>query len=141
MELCPELYTADCARERIRSAVVSHNRDGSWQEYHQLIEDQLKLIQRDGKLDELQADPKFKPQFMIANHYCWPQHYGYRAGPSTPEGMLAIAQLFSDWGFNDLTHRDPESGLTVAERARERLEDGSPAMKELVEWLKSRGVE
>jgi ankyrin repeat protein len=141
MECCPDLYTADCARARIRSAVVSHNRDGSWQDYHRLIEDHLKLIQRAGRVDDLRSDPEFKPQYMIADHYCWPKDYGYRAGVSTPEGMLAIAQLFLDWGFADFTYRDPKSGLTVAERARERLADGSSAMKELLEFLKRHGVE
>jgi ankyrin repeat protein len=141
MEIHPDLYDVGCAAGAIRSAARSHNRDGSWQAYYRLIEYNLQLIKRAGQLDELRSDPEFKPQWLLAENYCWHSNYGYRAGVSTPEGLLAIAQLFLDWGFKDLTYRDPKSGLTVAEQSRERLEKGHPGMKEYLAFLKKHGVE
>lgn len=138
MEICPDLYNADVARRAIGSAIISHNRDGSWHEYHELIQSQLDYLEEIGELELLRTADEFQPLYMLAEHYCWPRNYGYKAGVSTPEGMLAIAQLFLDHGFNDVNYRDPKSGKTALEMAKSRHDQ--PGMNEFVQFLIEHGA-
>ena len=139
MDLCPDRYTVDIARDAIHRAVISHNRDGSWQEYRELIQGQLDFIKEAGLLDAIQNDDSFQPLYLLAENYCWPRNYGHRAGVSTPDGMIAIAQLFLAYGFDDVNFRCPESGMSAVEMAQSR--EGHPCMKEYVEFLRERGAE
>ncbi len=75
----------------------------------------------------------------MAENYCWPRNYGFKAGVSTPDGLVAIAQLFLDHGF-DINRRDPESGRTALEEARSRAAKGHPGMTEYVEFLGAKGA-
>lgn len=138
METCPDHYNGDVARGALDNAIVSHNRDGSWQEYHELMKSQLDYLQEIGELDALRDSGEFQPHYMLAEHYCWPRNYGYKAGVSTPEGLIAIAQLFLDYGFDNLAYRDAKSGLTAIEKAKSR--EGHPGMREYVEFLLEKGA-
>ncbi len=139
MEICPDSYNAEVARRAIGSAIISHNRDGSWQEYLELIKSQLDYLDEIGELDSLRASDEFQPIFMLAEHYCWPRNYGYRAGVSSPEGMVAIAQLLLDYGFDGVNYRDPKSNHTPLSMVRSRA--GHPGMEEFAEFLLDQGAE
>ena len=138
MEECPHLYSADIAKRVIDRAIRSHNRDGSWQEYRDMIKSQLNFLKDTGELDAWR-DEGFNPIFALAHNYCWPNNYGFKAGVSTPEGLLAIAQMFLDYGF-EVDIRDAESGKHAIEEAIEREVKGHPGMKEYIAFLKENGA-
>ncbi len=139
MEICPDLYNAEVARRAVGSAIISHNRDGSWEEYRELIKSQLDYLDQIGELDALRASEDFQPIFMLAENYCWPRNYGYKAGLSSPEGMIAIAQLLLDYGFDGVNHRDAKSNHTPLSMVRSR--EGHPGMEEFAQFLLDQGAD
>lgn len=137
MKICPQHYTGEVAQRALGSAIISHNRDGSWQEYRELIQSQLDYLTEIGELESLRSAGEFQPLYLLAEHYCWPRKYGYKAGVSSPEGLLALAQLFLDYGFDEINYRHPESNRTPLGMTRNR--EGHPGMQEFGQFLLEHG--
>ena len=137
MNICPGHYTGEVAQRALGSAIISHNRDGSWQEYHELIKSQLDFLTEIGELEVLRSAGEFQPLYLLAENYCWPRNYGYKAGVSSPEGLLALAQLFLDYGFDEINYRHPESNRTPLGMTRNR--EGHPGMHEFGQFLIQHG--
>ncbi len=138
MDICADLYDAEIAQHAMQRAIISHNRDGTWQEYRELIHVQLSYLEQRDELEALRAAGDFQPLFLLAENYCWPRNYGHKAEVSTPEGMIAIAKLFLDHGFDDLDYRHPESNLTPLAMAKQRSEH--PCMDEFTHFLLANGA-
>ena len=79
------------------------------------------------------------PHVLLAENYCWPRNYGHKAGVSTPEGLIQIAELFLRYGFIDLNARSTESGRSPIAEAAARGDH--PGMLEYATFLVERGAD
>lgn len=135
MEICPERHGPEEAKRAIRRALVSHNRVGTVQDYEELIETQLKFLQKTDTLESTIKDGSVSPHFLLAKDYLWPKWCGPESSPSTVESMIALSEMFIRYGFTDLSRRDEESGLTAAEQADKRT---SPGLDQFAAFLRER---
>ena len=138
MEICPQLHGPELARTAIKRALVSHNRDGSVDDYHQLITTQLNYL---WQLDEMKStihNGLLLPHYLLAENYCWPSNYGFRASVSSPEGLIQLGKLFIEYSFEDLDRRHPETQRTPLAEAAWRGDH--PGMLEYIEFLLVRGA-
>ena len=114
MELCleiqPELMTSEIANENLRSAIRSHNREGSFDDYRRIIEMNLELIKKRG------WSITMRPLWLLADDFL--ENYRYSSNPKMPEmkDVLDLAGLFLSFGA-DINERDPESNHTALSQA------------------------
>lgn len=139
MEICSQLYHPERAKHAMGNAITSHNRDGSYADYRKIIVAQLAYLQRASELETCIADVGFDPIFLIADGFCWPRNYGYKAERSAPEDFVDLVQLFMDHGFVEFNARHPKSNLTPLGRAAQRGDH--PGMATLVEFLVQNGAD
>ena len=137
LELCGEHFDAALCRRWIESAMISHNRDGDWTDYARIIRALLERLRSLGALEALRTADDFRPFHLLAVNYCWPRNYGFRAGVSTPEGMVGLARLLFEYGFDGANEPDPKTGMTPAETALARK--GHPCMGEFAAFVRVRG--
>ena len=135
MSHCPQLHTPELALRAIGRAIVSHNRFGSVDDYHRLIETQLKHLKDEGVLPSVIKDGSFLPHHKMAKDYLWPNHYGYGESRSSVESMIELTELLIQFGFDDLHCADAD-GKTPLMLAEER--EGHAGMAEYVAFLKSK---
>lgn len=140
MSICPQLYGYRAAKDAIHSATISHNRDGSYQDYRTLIEGQLRYLQERGELAQLRdGDDPFKAHSTLAANFCWPRNYGFRAEISTAKNLIDLAELFIEYGFNDFNFRDPKTGRTPLAICASR--GTHPGMLEYAKFLIDHGAD
>ena len=99
---CPALYTEDEAKHAIESAIRSHNRDGGIDDYHQLIENELKFLRQRRSLTTSFSDgDPFLPLHWLAEDFIEPKNYGFRCERlSTPDDLIRLAKLFVEFGYD-----------------------------------------
>ncbi len=119
-------------------AIRSHNRDGSYADYRQIIVMQLEALKANGDLEKAQQAANVKPLYQMATDFTWGNNYGYRAAIAKPECFIDLAELFVSWGFDDIEYRDPNSNHSPLSAAVER---GSPGIATYVRWLVQRGAD
>lgn len=139
MRLCPELYSRASAEKAIRRAIVSHNREGTVDDYEALIEAQLVYLTDQGALESVIAEGALLPHFLLAKDYLWKGWCGPESSPSTADSMIRLSELLIRHGFTDLNRTDSESGKTALSQALDRC-DGHPGLDQYVDYLKSRGA-
>ena len=137
MELCPHLYTVKMSLDVLNSAVKSHNREGLASEYFELIETQLKFLQKLKELESVIDGNHFLPHFQLAANYLWPGWCGNEKDPSTVESMIELSRLFFRYGFDNVNSVDSESNETALARARSRSEH--PGLSDFADYLASVG--
>ena len=91
VELCPHLHNPDRAKISIHRAVVSHNRDGSADDYAELIEGQLRYLEQHNELEKVITTRSLLPHVLLAENYCWPRNYGHKA-PGVDAGRTVAAR-------------------------------------------------
>ena len=121
LEKCPELFTIEVALQSIRRGIISHNRDGDIVQYSEMIEFLLTFLHNKSALDQLNSASDLNPFHLIAEHFCWPRNYGFKAAISTPEDIIKITQLFLNYGFSNYNEKHPKTGKTAIELAQERI--------------------
>ncbi len=120
MEKCPDLFSIDVAKWSIYRGIISHNRDGSIKEYIEMFKFLLSYLNENKALDQLSTKSNLNPFYLIAEHFCWPNNYGYKAKISTPEDIVRVTQLFLDFGYSNYNETHQESKMTPIQKARER---------------------
>lgn len=114
MELCltvqPGLHSPDAANYHISAAIRSHNRDGSFADYRNIIEMNLRYLK------EHNAPITVHPLWMLADDFL--ENYSYGTHPDLPamDDLLNLAELFLDYGA-DIDEREPKSGRTALAHA------------------------
>lgn len=139
IELCPARLDYGRAIETISTAIGSHNRDGGYPEYRQIIVIMLERLKTLGALKEAKQDPEFNPLYQIATDFCWHRNYGYKAEIVEPECYVDLAELFVAWGFGEIDYRDPESGHSPLSAAVKR--GHHPGIGVYIQWLVDRGAD
>ncbi len=132
-------YSYDDAISTIGVAIASHNRDGSYAEYREIILLQLEAIKSHGDLEKAQQDAEFKPHFHLATDFTWHENYGYRAAIAEPECYVDLAELFVSWGIEDIEHRDPQTDHSPLSAAVKR--GHHPGIATYIRWLLERGAD
>ena len=132
-------YKYESALQTIDVAIASHNRDGGYQEYREIIVMQLEFLKSSGQIEKAIAEPEFKPLHKIATDFTWHANYGYRAEIAKPECFVDLAELFVSWGFRDVNYRHPKSGLSPLSAAVKR--GHHPGIAIYVQWLIDNGAE
>ena len=122
MDLCPQDFNVDVAAWSINRSIRSHNRDGTVEDYIEMITCLLEYLKAQNALDRLNTDAEMNPYYLIAEHFCWPSNYGYKNGVSPPEDIIKMTQLFLDYGYDNYNKPHAESGLTPAQKAAERID-------------------
>lgn len=138
-ELAPERFDAQSARDTIGVAIASHNRDGSYADYREIICDQLEYIKSISKLEKTLKDPEFKPLHKMATDFCWHSNYGYKAEIVKPECYIDLAELFMGYGFKDLNYRDSKRNHTPLAAAVSR--GHHPGIKTYIKFLIEQGAD
>ncbi|MFK7769709.1 MAG: ankyrin repeat domain-containing protein [Mariniblastus sp.] len=139
MELFPERFDASVAKATINVAISSHNRDGSYADYREIICDQLEYLITINELDRAIADPEFQPLHKIATDFCWHANYGYKAEIAKPECYIDLAELFMEHGFRNIDYRDPQKKLSTLAAAVNR--GHHPGMAIYVKYLIDQGAD
>lgn len=132
-------YRYDDAISTITTAISSHNRDGSYQDYREIILMQLEELKVHDDLERARQDVACKPLYRIATDFTWHDNYGYRASIATPECYIDLAELFVSWGFTDVEHRDPDTNHSPLTAAVTR--GHHPGITTYIRWLLERGVD
>ena len=102
-------------------AIGSHNRDGSYPEYREIIVMQLEHLKSRGELEQAQQDPKFKPLYHLATDFTWHSNCGYRADIAGPECYIDLAEFFRLVGVGRHQSPRPEDrSLTTFRRCHTR---------------------
>ena len=139
MDVLGEKYDYGAAITTIGVAIGSHNRDGGYPEYRQIIVQQLEHLKAIGSLEEAIDDPDFRPLYHMATDFTWHSNYGFRAEIAKPECYIDLAELFVSWGFRDINHRDPETGHSPLSAVIKR--GHHPGIATYVRWLLENGAE
>ncbi|MFK7817429.1 MAG: hypothetical protein AB8G99_01815 [Planctomycetaceae bacterium] len=139
MEQFPTEFTSDLAMGTTGVAIGSHNRDGSYADYREIIVAQLERIDELGELEMARRNPDFKPLFHMATDFTWHDNYGYRAEIAEPECYVDLAELFVSYGFNDIEYRDPKSDHSPLSAATKR--GHHPGIGTYIEWLLDKGAD
>ena len=132
-------YSYESVISTIGVAISSHNRDGDYPEYREIIVIQLEQLKSHGDLEKAQGDPSFKPLYHIATDFTWHENYGFRADIARPECYIDLAELFVSWGCDDVNYRDPETGHSPLSAAVKR--GHHPGIATYVRWLLDRGAD
>ncbi|MEM8678818.1 MAG: hypothetical protein AAGF97_05605 [Planctomycetota bacterium] len=132
-------YSYEDAISTIGTAIASHNRDGNYADYRDIILMQLEALQSHGDLEDAQHDPDFKPLYQMATDFTWHSNYGYRAAIAGPECYIDLAELFVSWGLGDIEYRDPQTGHSPLSAAVKR--GTHPGILTYIRWLVERGAE
>ncbi len=119
-EKCPNHFTVEVAKWSVYRGIISHNRDGNIEDYLEMLRYLLQFLSEKQSLHVLNTKTKLNPFHLIAEHFCWPKNYGYKAKVSTANDMIRITQLFLDFGFIYHQEKHVESGLTAYEIAGKR---------------------
>ncbi len=141
MRCCPELVTIKEAARGVGSALVSHNRDGTVEDYYQLIDTQLSYLKDQGALETIIAEGKLQPHYILAKNYLRPTSYENESSPSSLESMIELSELLVRYGFDDFNYVEPKSGQTALARAEARTREGHPGMEAYAAYLIERGAE
>ncbi len=131
-------YSYESAIETIGVAIGSHNRDGDYSQYRQIIVMQLEALKTNGDLEKAQDDPGFNPLFHMATDFTWHGNYGYRAEIAPPECYVDLADLFVEWGFNEIEYRS-DKGHSALSAAVDR--GSHPGVAVYVRWLVENGAD
>ena len=125
--------------DTILIAISSHNRDGDYQAYREIIVMHLERLKVKGELQRARNDPNFKPLLKMATDFIWHDNYGYRAEIAKPECYVDLADLFVDWGFSDINFVDPKTGHSPLSAAVMR--GHHPGILAYIKWLLSNGAD
>ncbi|MGI9516115.1 MAG: ankyrin repeat domain-containing protein [Pirellulaceae bacterium] len=139
MERYPEMFDYESAIATIGVAIGSHNRDGGYPEYREIIVMQLEYLNARGDIEAVQEDPNFKPLYQMATDFTWHSNYGHRADIAKPECYIDLAELFVSWGFNDINFRDPKTGHSPLSAAVKR--GHHPGIATYIRWLLDHGAD
>lgn len=129
----------DDAIGTIGTAIGSHNRDGAYAQYREIICMQLEALKSHGDLTRAQQDPEFKPLYQMATDFTWHANYGYRANIAGPECYIDLAELFVAWGFDDIEYRDAETNHSPLSAAVKR--GHHPGIGTYIRWLLQQGAD
>ena len=132
-------YSYEDAISTITVAIGSHNRDGDYSKYREIILMQLEALRENGDLERARQDPGFKPIYQLGTDFTWHNNYGYRAQIAEPECYIDLAELMVSWGFDDINFRDPESGHSPLSAAVNR--GHHPGIVTFIKWLLERGAD
>ncbi len=140
MRCFPELVTIKEAARGVGSALVSHNRDGTVEDFYQLIEGQLEYLHNQGALETIIAEGSLQPHYILAKNYLRPTSYENESSPSTLESMIELSELLVRFGFDDFNYVEPKSGQTALSRAEARIREGHPGMDAYAAYLIEKGA-
>ena len=129
----------ESAISTIGVAIGSHNRDGDYSEYREIIVIQLEHLKSHGDLQKAQKDPGFKPLHHIATDFTWHENYGFRADIAKPECYIDLADLFVSWGFDDINYRHSKTGHSPLSAAVKR--GHHPGIATYIRWLLDKGAD
>ena len=132
-------YKYRSALDTIEVAIGSHNRDGGYPEYREIIVMQLEFLKSSNQLEQALSDPDFHPLHTMATSFTWHANYGYRAETASPECYLDLAELFVSWGFRDDNFVHPKTGHSTLSAAVHR--GNQPGIAVYVNWLLENGAE
>lgn len=132
-------YSYESAIETIGVAIGSHNREGDYPDYREIIVLQLENLKSHGDLERAQGDPAFQPLYQMATDFTWHSNYGHRADIADPECYIDLAELFVAWGFGDVNHRDANTGHSPLSAAVKR--GHHPSIATYIEWLLDHGAD
>ena len=135
----PERFDYPTLIETIHCAIVSHNRDGAYRDYREIIELQLERLASLAEIGSAQRDVTFNPIFTMAGHFTWHSNYGFRAPIAAPECYIDLAELFVSYGLGDVNYRDPNSDHSPLTAAVSRA--SHPGIKIFVRWLLDHGAD
>ena len=113
-------FVYQSALDTIGVSISSHNRDGCYQEYREIIVMQLEWLKSRDEVAKAQADSAFQPLYQIATSFTWHNNYGYRAAIAKPECYIDLAELFVSLGFTGIEHRDKKTGHSPLSAAVKR---------------------
>lgn len=133
MSICKDDYKVQYAKWSIHRAIISHNRDGSIEDYLSIIKSQLEYIQEQGQWILLTDEEPLYPFHLLAEHFCWHNNYGYKAALSTGKDITRVAKLFLTCGFDGFNQMHPLSHQTPIEIAKKRLDH--PGISDYIEFL------
>ena len=125
--------------ETIHCAIISHNRDGTYREYREIIELQLERLASRSEIVRAQRDPAFNPIFDMAEGFTWHNNYGFKAPIAAPDCYIDLAELFDSYGLCDVNYRDPSSDHSPLTAAVARA--SHPGVKIFVRWLLDNGAD
>jgi len=131
-------YCYDSAIGTIGVAIASHNRDGGYADYREIIVMQLEEIESHDDLEKAKQDPSFHPLHKIATDFTWHENYGYRADIAQPECYIDLAELFVSRGLGDINYRDPNTNHSTLSAAVKR--GHHPGIGTYVQWLLENGA-
>jgi hypothetical protein len=132
-------YDYESSISTIGVAIGSHNRDGDYSEYREIIIMQLESLKSHGDLENAQADSSFQPLFHMATDFTWHNNYGYRAEIATPECYVDLAELFVSWGLGDINYCDPKTGHSPLSASVNR--GHHPGIATYIQWLLDHGAD
>ncbi len=132
-------YDYDSALGTIGVAIASHNRDGDYPAYREIILMQLEEIKSHGDLEKVQKDTDFNPLHHMATDFTWHSNYGYRAEIASPECYVDLAELFVAWGLNRINDCDPTTGHSPLSAAVKR--GSHPGIGTYIQWLLNNGAD
>ena len=112
-------YSYESAISTIGTAIRSHNRDGSYADYREIIVMQLEVLRSQDDLDRARGDADFQPLHHIATSFTWHSNYGFRAAIARPEtkGKECRCQA----GRPVMEHRIGQFAVFVGDRDASRI--------------------
>ncbi len=134
MVICPELFSAEVSKYCIYRAIVSHNRDGTTNDYLTLISEQLDFLKSKNKWNWIKHEEPLYPFHVLAKEFLNKSTYGYKAPLTTVKDLIRLAQLFLDYGFDDYNILESKEGMTPIQIATERFQK-YPSIKEYIDFL------
>ncbi len=134
LEVHRELLTSTTALSAIKNAITSHNRDGSADDYRQIVHNLLSSLETSNALGAIRDDHALMPFHQLAEHFCWPSNYGHKAPLSTGEDMISMARVFLTFGFHDHDVLQKDSGRTALQLAQARADHAGVPM--YIDFLK-----
>ena len=135
----PDRFDYPTLIETIHCAIISHNRDGTYRDYREIIELQLERLASRSEIVKAQRDPAFNPIFDMAEGFTWHNNYGFKAPIAAPECYIDLAELFDSYGLCDVNYRDPSSDHSPLTAAVARA--SHPGVKIFVRWLLDNGAD
>ena len=132
-------YSYGDALETIGVAIGSHNRDGDYWKYREIIVMQLEALEANGDLEKARQDPEFKPIYQLGTDFTWHSNYGHRAAIADPECYIDLAELLVSWGFDDINHIDSKTKHSPLSAAVQR--GHHPGIATYIQWLLEHGAD
>lgn len=131
-------YSYGSALSTISVAIGSHNRDGDYAKYREIIVMQLEALKSHGDLKRAQEDAEFQPLHAMATDFTWHENYGYRADIAKPECYVDLAELFVSWGFDNIEHRDEKNHSPLSAAVKR---GHHPGIATYIQWLLDKGAD